>query len=245
MNDVQDQNPDPGDDRNGDRWAVQARGLGRRFGRHWALAHVDLDVAPGETLMLAGLNGSGKTTLLRILAGLYRPTRGTLRIMGFDIREDRAAVRRNLSMVSHDSYLYPRLTALETVRVWTRLLGCPAADPEILGLLEEVDLGHRPNTPVGGFSAGMRKRLVLLRTRLEAPRLVLLDEPFSALDTEGQQLVEDWIRDFRAAGKTVILASHSLERASRLCDRAYLLHLGQLAWHGPPGEVLQRIGEVR
>ncbi len=227
-----------------DTLAVEIRGLGRRFGRHWALAHVDLEVPRGEVLLLAGANGSGKTTLLRLIAGLYRPTRGEVKIHGFDLGHDRHSCRRLLSMVSHDSYLYNRLTALEMVRIWARLLGRGSSDQELLPLLEEVGLDHRRHTPIVGFSAGMRKRLVLLRTRLEEPRLVLLDEPFSALDAAGKQLVEQWIEDFRAAGITVILASHSLDRVSRICDRAFLLHHGQMVWQGPAGEVKQRLEEA-
>ena len=107
--------------------ALRARGLGRRFGRDWALAHVDLEVLPGETMVLAGSNGSGKTTLLRLAAGLYRPSRGEIRIYGMDPQKDRIECRRALSMISHQAYLYDRLTALETLRIWARLLGRPAA----------------------------------------------------------------------------------------------------------------------
>ncbi|MCP4663318.1 MAG: ATP-binding cassette domain-containing protein, partial [bacterium] len=138
----------------------------------------------------------------------------------------------------------PRLTALETLRIWARLLGRPSADGDLVPLLEEVDLAERRDTPVVGFSAGMRKRLVLLRTRLERPRLVLLDEPFSALDSAGKHLVETWIEGFRTAGITVVLASHALERSARLCDRALLLDRGQIAWQGPAAEVQDRLGEL-
>ena len=116
--------------------AIEAQGLGRRFGRYWALAHVELAVPQGEALLLAGPNGSGKTTLLRLIAGLYRPTRGGLRVFGLDPCKDRPSCRRQLSMVSHDSYLYPRLTALETLRIWARLLDRPSANGDLLPLLE-------------------------------------------------------------------------------------------------------------
>ena len=132
--------------------AFSARGLGRRFGRDWALAHVDLDVVPGETMVLAGANGSGKTTLLRLAAGLYRPSRGQLRIYGLDPQKERIESRRHLSMISHQAYLYDRLTALETLRVWARLLGRPAADSDLVPLLASVGLDRRPKLQVSGFS---------------------------------------------------------------------------------------------
>ena len=223
--------------------ALRARGLGRRFGRDWALAHVDLDVAPGETMVLAGANGSGKTTLLRLAAGLYRPSRGAIEVFGLDPQRERLECRRALSMVSHQAYLYDRLTALETLRIWARLLGRPAADADLMPLLASVGLDRRPRLQVAGFSAGMRKRLTLLRTRLEQPRLLLLDEPFSALDVEGKRQVEEWIHDAREAGAAVVMASHAVRRASRLCDRAVLLERGQIVWRGDGDGLVRRLGE--
>ena len=223
--------------------AIRARGLGRRFGREWALAHVDLEVAPGESLVLAGANGSGKTTLLRLAAGLYRPSSGGIEIFGHDPQRERLECRRLLSMVSHQAYLYDRLTALETLRVWARLLGRPAADSDLLPLLASVGLDRRLRLQVAGFSAGMRKRLTLLRTRLEQPRLLLLDEPFSALDVEGKRQVEEWIRAARAAGAAVVMASHAVRRASRLCDRAVVLERGQVIWQGDGDGLVRHLGE--
>lgn len=220
--------------------AVETKGLGKRFGRLWALSHLDLDVPAGEALMLAGANGSGKTTFLRLLSGLQRPTRGTITVFGEDTVRDRLSCRRHLAVVSHHSYLYDRLTALEMVRIWTRLLGLPADESSLLSHLEEVGLERRCRVAVGGFSAGMRKRLTLLQARLKKPRMVLFDEPFSALDRQGQLLVEAWIRDFRSAGVTVVLASHDLERAAALCDRAVLLQQGQRVWSGPAAQVVSK-----
>ena len=216
---------------------------GRRFGRDWALAHVDLEVAPGETMVLAGANGSGKTTLLRLAAGLYRPSRGSVEIFGLHPQRERLESRRALSMVSHQAYLYDRLTALETLRVWARLLGRPATDADLVELLASVGLDRRPRLQVAGFSAGMRKRLTLLRTRLEEPRLLLLDEPFSALDVEGKRQVEEWIHDARQAGAAVVMASHAVRRVSRLCDRAVLLERGQIVWRGDGKGLAERMGE--
>ncbi len=220
--------------------AVQAEGLGRRFGRNWAVAHADLDVASGDIVLLAGANGSGKTTLLRLIAGLYKPSRGTLSIFGRNPGKERFACRRMLSLVGHDNFLYDRLTPLETLRTWSRLLGRPAVDEELEALLEEVELKARKDSQVGGFSAGMKKRLTLLRTRLEQPKLILLDEPFSALDAAGRRLVEQWVRDADARGQTVIMASHDLRRASGICQRAILLEKGQIVWRGAAKDVLRR-----
>jgi len=218
--------------------AVDARGLGKRFGRLWALAHVDLQVAPGEALLLAGPNGSGKTTLLRLIAGLHRPSRGELRVLGHHPQEERGECRRLLSLVSHAPYLYDRLTALETAQLWARLLGKPSDRLSLLTLLSEVGLRDHGDGLVGELSTGMRKRLALLRVRLEEPRVALLDEPFSALDADGRALIAGWIHGLRSRGAAVIVASHALELAVRVCDRAVLLRQGQVAWRGPASELL-------
>jgi heme ABC exporter ATP-binding subunit CcmA len=222
--------------------AVRAVGLGKRFGAQWALAHCDLVVEPGEAVLLAGANGSGKTTLLRLIAGLYKPTQGALTLFGHDPNKERLTCREQLTLIGHDHYLYSQLTALETVQVWARLSGHRHTTEQLLGLLDEVELRHRSHRRVGGFSAGMKKRLTLLRTRLEEPRLVLLDEPFSALDTAGQKLVEDWVQGFVDQGKTVVVASHNLPRAARLCQRSVYLKEGQVIWQGEATEMVQQMG---
>lgn len=222
--------------------AVQARSLGKRFGRQWALAHCDLVVERGDTVLLAGANGSGKTTLLRLIAGLYKPTQGELHIFGHDPQQERLTCRETLTLVGHDHYLYSQLTALETLQVWARLGRVRRSADELLEMLDEVDLRHRSGYRVGGFSAGMKKRLTMVRARLEEPELVLLDEPFSALDTAGQHLVEEWVQDFAVQGKTVIVASHNLPRAARLCDRAVYLKEGQILWRGAAADMIQQLG---
>jgi heme ABC exporter ATP-binding subunit CcmA len=220
--------------------AIRTRKLGRRFGRSWALAHCDLEAAPGESLLIAGANGSGKTTLLRLLAGLLRPTTGSIEVFDLDPRTRRLAVRRRLSLVSHHTFLYERLSALESLRLWARVLGRRLDDAALDALLEEVGLDARRDHLVRTFSAGMRKRLSLARVRLEQPDLLLLDEPFAALDLPGQRLVERWIAETLARGATVLLASHQLAQAAALCRRAIVLRAGQIEWQGPAGDAAAR-----
>lgn len=224
---------------------VSARALGRRFGRQWALAHLDLEVAAGEVVLLAGPNGSGKTTFLRLVAGLYQPTSGTVRVGGEDPRRDSVSCRGRLTMVSHHAFLYERLTALETVRLWAQLSQRETTEDELVRLLGEVGLEAARDKQVGGFSAGMRKRLTLLRTRLENPVLVLWDEPFSSLDSAGRELLREWIVDFRERGVTMLLATHDLDVAAELCDRAVVLRSGQKVWTGPPERAGRQIEAMR
>ena len=216
---------------------IHARGLGIRFGSQWALAHVDLDLASGDRLLLAGANGSGKTTLLRLIAGLRRPTAGELRVDGLRAAEDRFGVRSTLSLVSHHDYLYDRLTALETLQLWSALCDRRLSESQLHDLLDELGLSAAADRQVAGFSAGMRKRLILARSRLENPRLLLLDEPFAALDPQGQSLIETWIARFVDGGGTLIVASHAIERAARMCRRAVLLEQGQAVWQGAAADL--------
>ncbi len=217
---------------------VEARDLGRRFGSTWALAHVDLVVPRGQTVLLMGANGSGKTTLLRLLAGIYRATTGSLSVLGRALPAERMECRRHLSLVDHESYLYGRLTALETLRMWARFLGKQPSESALLELLAEVGLAEQRNAPADGFSAGMRKRLSLARTRLEQPQLLLLDEPMSALDGDGRRIVSSWIEECQQNGHTILMASHDIERVAPMCNRAVLLRQGQVAWDGKATEVV-------
>jgi heme exporter protein A len=219
---------------------ISAIGLGRRFGRHWALAHIQLTIHPGELVLLAGANGSGKTTLLRTIAGLIHRTRGDLEVFGRDPHRDRSRCRRRLSLVTHHGYLYDDLTALEMVDLWNRLSPEPRDRSELMPLLERMGIAERAHEEVRTFSAGMRKRLTLLRADLEQPDLVLLDEPFSALDPAGQQFVEQWISGELERGKTFVIASHALARATHLGGRSILLNRGQIAWRGPSDQLIDQ-----
>lgn len=225
--------------------AVGVESVGKRFGKHWALSHVDLSINQEDTVLLAGANGSGKTTLLRILAGLSKSTRGKIRIFGIDPSQERLKSRRLISFISHSNYLYDRLTGLETLQLWSRLAGNNTSQSSFLRMLEEVHLSKSENQLVGGFSAGMRKRLTLLRIQLEKPRIVLLDEPFSALDADGKELIAQWIRNLQSQRTTVIMASHAMDRAHRLCNRGVLLEEGQIAYQGNPEEVANRMRRHR
>jgi heme ABC exporter ATP-binding subunit CcmA len=233
--------PTPGVNQHGDKHgniephaipAIEARGLGRRYGRTWALSHIDLNVQAGESLLLVGANGSGKTTLLRLLAGTAPASAGELRIFGFERTRQRLECRRLVSMVSHENYLYDRLTAYETVRLWAKLLGYQPTDELVLSALEEVALAKRAHDPTVTYSAGMKKRLTLVRTKLEQPRVVLLDEPMSALDADGKELVCRWIDDHRRSGRTVVFSSHAVSRARQVADRILHLDRGQELWQG-------------
>jgi heme exporter protein A len=217
--------------------AVEVRKLSRRYGRRWALADVTLEVGSGETVIVAGRNGSGKSTLLRVLATAIRPDFGSVRVAGFDVREEREDVRRRVALLSHHSYLYESLTPHENLEVAARLL---RSSLPLMPLLARVGLESRAHDPVFTFSAGMRKRLSLARVLLQEPDVILLDEPYGQLDPPGFALIDSVVRESKARGATVIMATHQLGRGAALAKRAFVLEAGRLAWTGPAAEAGER-----
>ena len=207
--------------------AVDVQRLTRRYGRRWALAGITFQVPEASVMMVNGHNGAGKSTLLRILATAIRPDGGSASIGGFDVVRQREDVRKFTAILSHQNYLYESLTARENLQVVADHLG-KSRDP-IDALLAQVALDARANDLVSTFSAGMRKRLSFARVLLQEPRVVLLDEPYGALDPPGFDLIDGVIRDLKSRGTTILLATHQIERAERLCDAAITLEGGKIA----------------
>ena len=208
---------------------VEVEGLARRYGRRWALSDVSFQVPPATVMMVAGHNGAGKSTLFRILATAIRPDHGRVTIGGFDAVRQRADVRRMTALLSHQNYLYESLTAKENLTVTADHLGIGRGS--IPAALEQVGLATRANDAVSTFSAGMRKRLSFARVLLQEPSLVLLDEPYGALDPAGFELVDGVISAFKARGATVMMATHQLERGAALADGELVLEQGRVKKH--------------
>lgn len=205
--------------------ALEIRDLSKRYGPHWALVRLNFDLSQGRSLLLTGHNGSGKTTLLRLLATALRPSFGTLRILGLDASVERDAIRREIGLLSHSSFLYEDLSAEQNLVLLARLLGHPSPRDAAGELLTRVGLSRRSGSPVRQFSAGMRKRLAIARLLLQAPRLALLDEPFGELDPAGIAQMERIVGALKEAGTTLVLATHLVEQGEALCDSR--LHLAQ------------------
>jgi heme exporter protein A len=203
--------------------AVEVNDVSKRYGKRWALARLSFAVQPGRSLLLTGSNGSGKTTLLRTIATAIRPTAGTVRVLGLDCRTDRQEVRERVALLSHTSFLYEDLTAEQNLRLLRRLISAESSPSQIEALLERVGLAHRAKHPVRQFSAGMRKRLAIARLLLKSPLVALLDEPFGELDPGGVVDMERIVAELKAAGTTILLATHLVEQGLSLCeDRLHL-----------------------
>jgi heme ABC exporter ATP-binding subunit CcmA len=190
-----------------------------------ALAGVDLDLAAGEIVLVSGANGAGKTTLLRLLAGLVPLYSGEAMVLGYDLARDRKSARRELALVGHDTFCYDDLTASENLRFAARAAGRGAAAAD--EALERVGLGRARDVAHRKLSAGQRRRLSLAVAWSRDPKLLLLDEPHAGLDAEGRAVLDDIVTAAPSEGRSVLIASHELDRARALAHREVVLTAGQ------------------
>jgi ABC-type multidrug transport system ATPase subunit len=185
---------------------IEARGLGRRFGEKRVLQAVELDLPRGGFLLVTGPNGSGKTTLLRLVAGLLVPTAGELRV---DVP------REGIGFLGHEPLVYRELTAIENLDLYGRLYRVPERRERIGMMLERFGLWDARNRRAETFSRGMLQRLALCRTLLHEPELLVLDEPFNALDEDGAALLDRELKELRPTG-TFVVATHDPDRVASL-----------------------------
>ena len=229
--------------------AVAVDGVWKFYGDYPALRDIRLEAAPGTCLALIGRNGAGKTTLLRIIAGFSRPGRGQVRINGCEPRE--TATRRQVGFLGHGISVYDELSAMENLTLYGRLYGLADPPRAAREWLERTGLARVANGLVREFSRGMRQRLAVARAFLHEPRVLLLDEPFTALDDRAIAVLQRLLREALAAGKTIVMSTHQLREALELASHVALLVRGQLAFHGAstpemaadPGYVYARYGE--
>jgi len=215
-----------------------------------ALSDVSCEVRSGEFFGLLGENGAGKTTLFKILATLVTPDAGSATVAGFDVRREPARVREILApVIADERSLHWRLSARENMRLFASLHGLRGAEAarridELLALVNLVDAAERL---VNGFSSGMKQRLLVARTLLARPRVLLLDEPTRSLDPISARAFRAFLRDeiALAQGCTVLLATHNAEEAFELCDRVGVLHRGHLVAVGTTSDLAREVGEDR
>src|SRR4029079_12911491 len=216
---------------------LRAVGLGRRFGDLWAIRGMDLEVARGEVLGLLGPNGAGKTTTVRLLTALIAPTEGRATVDGLDVTEEPEAVRSRVGILTETPGLYEKLSATANLDFFGRLYGLDAATraERIERYLRTFTLWDRRDDAVGGFSKGMKQKLAIVRALLHEPAVIFLDEPTAALDPESAWIVRDAIGSLRRLGRTIVLATHNLVEADRLCDRVAFVRGGLLRVDSPAG----------
>ena len=207
---------------------LHVRGLSKAFRGTWALRGVDLDLGPGETLVLFGPNGSGKTTLLKILSTLLRPTRGTGTLGGADLVREREKVRRRIGLLSHGSYLYEELTPRENLSFAAALHGGQPADGAVTEAIERMGLGAVADERVRTLSSGMKRRVTLARLLLNTADLWLLDEPYTNLDREATKVLEAVLQEHQERGGMAVMATHNFLDGFKQATRLGILARGRL-----------------
>jgi heme exporter protein A len=229
--------------------AVAVDGLWRYYGDYPALRDIRLEAGEGACLALIGRNGAGQTTLLRTIAGFARPGKGEVRIFGKPPRD--AQTRLRMGFIGHGISVYDELSALENLVLYGKLYDLANPKRSALEWLERTGLERVKDGLVREFSRGMRQRLAVARAFLHNPSVLLLDEPFTALDDKAIAVLQGLLRDGLASGKTIIMSTHQLREALELASHVALLVRGKVAFHGPrtpemvsdPGWVYARYGE--
>jgi heme exporter protein A len=229
--------------------AVAVDGVWKFYGDYPALRDIRLEAAAGTCLALIGRNGAGKTTLLRILAGFSRPGRGSVRICGTAPRD--TVTRRRIGFIGHGISVYDELSAIENLTLFARLYGLKEPRKAATEWLERTGLDRVAGGLVREFSRGMRQRLAVARAFIHAPSVLLLDEPFTALDDRAIAVLQRLLREALAEGKTIVMSTHQLREALDLATHVALLNRGKVAFSGPrtpemvadPGFLYARYGE--
>jgi heme ABC exporter ATP-binding subunit CcmA len=218
----------------GSQFCARLDGVSRLFGSFAALRQVTVNMEPGRCYVLIGENGAGKSTLLRILAGLLRPSFGSVKVFGALDPHD---ARARIGYMSHAPMLYDELTAEENLRYFSSLYpGRPSLSPA--EALRQVGLDPELNRPLGQYSQGMRQRTSLARVLLPAPELLLLDEPFSNMDVESVSQMVELLARFRHGNRTIVLTTHQRDHAAPIADVVLALRAGKLASVEPGSPIL-------
>ena len=207
--------------------AIETKKLSKVFGNRKAVDNVTISVPKGAFLSIFGPNGAGKTTLLRVLSTLSRATSGTATLMGVDLKEDPDRARDHIGLISHNSMLYPDLTAEQNLMIYARLYGVVEPEARVLDLLEAVELKHRRLDVVRTFSRGMTQRLSIARALVHDPDVVFLDEPYSGLDPHAVEIFDELIERQRE-GRTFVMVSHDLQKGFAMCTHALVLAKGRV-----------------
>ncbi len=224
--------------------AIVVAGLRKRFGDRTVLADVALEARAGEVVGVLGPNGAGKSTTLAILATLLAPDEGRVVLAGCALPRDARAARRALGYVPQDAALYPTLTGRENLHFFGRMLGLAARAARSASgrALELVGLSARADDVVGTYSGGMRRRLNLACGILHAPRVLLLDEPTAGIDMRSRERLHAAIAALAADGACVLVSTHDMEEAERICARTILLDAGRVVASGPTTDLVGACG---
>ena len=219
---------------------VEARGVTKRFGDRLAVDGLDLDVPAGVCYGLLGPNGAGKTTTLRMVYGVTRPSSGEVRVFGLNISNEPRAVRSRLGVTLQENVFIDVLSPVDNLRVFGRyhLLREPLLSKRIGQLVEFFELGSHAEVPVRNLSGGFKRRLAIAQSLMNDPELLILDEPTTGLDPAVRLSLWSRVRELRTSGKTVLLTTHYMDEAQRLCDRVAIICAGRVIDEGAPSQLI-------
>ena len=218
---------------------VQVQGLRKTYGATIAVDNVSFEVGEGEIFGMVGPNGAGKTTTIECLEGLRKPDAGTVRVLGMDPQGENRALRERLGMQLQQSNLPDRMKVWEALDLYASFYPKAADWRE---LLVQLGLEDKRNTPFSKLSGGQKQRLFIALALLPDPKLVFLDELTTGLDPQARHAIWDLIRDVRSKGKTILLTTHFMEEAERLCDRVAILDKGRIVALDTPSNLVHNLG---
>lgn len=208
--------------------AVRVVSLSKVIDERPILSGLNFAVPASRCAAVVGANGAGKSTMLKLLATLTRPTHGRLELFGQVVGRDAVTLRQRIGLIGHQPMLYRDLSARENLLLFGRLYGLKKIATRAAELLDRVQLSDRAHDPVGTFSRGMTQRVAIARALMHDPDLLLADEPFAGLDTPSARMLESMLRELRDEGRTVVLVTHDMDQALRLCDQVIVLQRGRL-----------------
>jgi len=221
---------------------IRLQGVTKRYGEFTAVHPLDLHVESGELFGFLGPNGAGKTTTIRMLAGVLRPSAGTIEIGGVDMLREPVRAKQQIGYIPDRPSIYEKLTGAEFLRFVSGLWGREGEEAErrARDLLRLFDLEAWQDTLIESYSHGMRQKLLISSALVHSPRTIIVDEPMVGLDPKGARQIKDLLRNFAAQGGTVFLSTHTLEVAEALCDRIAILHQGEIRALGTMAELRHR-----
>ena len=221
---------------------IQAKNLTKIFGEIVAVDSISFTVFPGECFGMLGPNGAGKTSTIRMIYGLSPMTSGTLDVFGLDVTKNARAIKSRLGVCHQDNNLDPDLTVKQNLEVFSRYFNMSpgAAQVQAESLLKFMALDHRKDARVTELSGGMMRRLVLARALLNAPELLILDEPTTGLDPQSRHQVWERLGELKAKGLSILISTHNMDEASRLCDRLIIMDHGGILVEGKPFELIRQ-----
>jgi lipooligosaccharide transport system ATP-binding protein len=221
---------------------IEAEHLRKTFGELVAVDDLSFSVATGECFGILGPNGAGKTSTIRMIYGFSPLTAGTLKVFGLDVTREQRTVKARIGVCQQENNLDPELTVLQNLEIFARYFDLPRDEARRRSheLLKFMGLDHRADSRTPDLSGGMVRRLILARALLNRPELLILDEPTTGLDPQSRHQAWERLEELRAKGISILLTTHYMEEASRLCDRLIIMDQGKILVEGKPAELVRR-----